>query len=110
MAPPSTRTWRRLVDSAVAAAADPEHPHPELRTAQADTRGLVIPAESYADRAAFVALAALSRAYGTAAGPRRRGLSSGLHTLAVECRAILGEPPEPAPAARWLARADCGSR
>ncbi len=110
MASPSARTWRRLVDSAAAAAATPEHPHPELRTAQADTRGLIIPAESYADRAAFVALAALSRAYGAAAGERRRGISGGLQTLAAECRAILGEPPAPASAPAWLARADCGSR
>ena len=101
------RIWTQLVEKAELAAADPEHPHPELRTAQADTRGMVIPAESYADRAAFVALAALSRAYGAAAGDRRRGLSAGLRTLAGECRGILGERlPTKAPA--WLARADCG--
>ena len=101
------RIWTQLVEKAERAAADPKHPHPELRTAQAETRGMVIPAQSYADRAAFVALAALSRAYGAAAGERRRGLSAGLSNLAGECRAILGERrPFTAPA--WLERADCG--
>ena len=71
----------------------------------------MIPAESYADRAAFVALAALSRAYGAAAGERRQGLSAGLRTLTSECRAIMGSSRDETPtiAPLWLERADCGT-